>query len=197
MTGNKFYLMDRSCLDRLSKLSPWGLPEQFNENNAENFQRQGVILKCTSDHRVGWVYGRWGRNLSVADKSPYNTEVFQEIEFSSSDDLLANIDTRIEHPEIAQFPDMTVDPRVLEVRARRSGSQFEVDSNLADITVPWDEIRVVLRDPQRNDETFKFTTAGPWTVESDKDDLVVLLYAYSKGETVLGAFTRERFPFTG
>ena len=91
MTGNKFYVAPKSCFSQLRTTSPWGLPEIFDEEAAQRFARTGISLRSVSDHRAGWVYGRWGANLTVAHKDPYYLQKFGSMTFDSVDSMLRDL----------------------------------------------------------------------------------------------------------
>lgn len=193
LTGNKFFLASSEKASELAVLSPWGLPEVFTENWGENYARQGVVMKCTGDHHAGWVYGRWGKNLTVADKSKYNTEVFGEMVFENQIDLLQRLPDCVRADSLSTIPDLSLQPRELEVYGKRDGKRIWIDSNLKDMNVPRDFVRVFIRDENRNDEIFDFHDDGPWIVESNMENVVIMLYIYKDRKATHGAFTRQRF----
>lgn len=71
MTGNKFYAFSGEGLARIGSLHPWGIPERFYGAELERFMRVGVELRVVDDVNPGWIYMRWGDNLSNADKRSY------------------------------------------------------------------------------------------------------------------------------
>lgn len=71
LSGNKFYVVPPGLHARGAKLHPWGLPEIFDEAAQARFDRVNVELVPITSNRAGWIYGRWGGNLTVDNKSPY------------------------------------------------------------------------------------------------------------------------------
>jgi len=166
LTGNKFYVARVEQLPTLAKLSPWGVPEVFNENVAEAFARTGVRLMMTSSHRAGWVYGRWGRNLTVDHKDPYYVTRHQRIEFGDLAELPSALIRELSFPPLDEPPVFRVAPRSFEVWARRDQERLVITSNLDrfDVVEPSVEIHVWMGGSLM--ATHHTTGQGPWDVDA-------------------------------
>lgn len=95
MNGNKFYVSSFLMIEKQRKLSPWSIPEDFNENNVARLARAGVKLKSTKANRPGWIYGRWGGNLSLHNKSNYYARRLFAFSFDDSKDSIFQAERRI------------------------------------------------------------------------------------------------------
>lgn len=87
MNGNKFYVSDRTSWNSQIKLSPWSIPETFDEDSARRLARAGVELKWIKGNKPGWVYGRWGDNLSSREKNRYYSLLVDTFSFSDINDI--------------------------------------------------------------------------------------------------------------
>lgn len=108
MNGNKFYLSSMKLWERQSELSPWSIPEDFSEQNVARMARAGVRLKTSASNRPGWIYGRWGSNLSLHDKTRYYARRYFAFPFSDEDNLVFEAERRIK----TWFDGETVEMRV-------------------------------------------------------------------------------------
>lgn len=93
MNGNKFYVSDRTCWEKQINLSPWSIPESFDATNIDRLARSGVSLKWISANQPGWVYGRWGSNLSGREKQRYYAQELDSFKFGSIDEIAARTAT--------------------------------------------------------------------------------------------------------
>ncbi|WP_342318174.1 hypothetical protein [Corynebacterium mayonis] len=106
MHGNKIYVASKADMSKLSVLSPWSIPERFDEENRRRMARAGVTLRTLRGGKPGYIYCRWGNNLSQYDKSSYYARKFDSIDYDSIDHLVAELDCRYGNassPEVQQF----------------------------------------------------------------------------------------------
>ncbi|MHA6600327.1 alpha/beta hydrolase family protein [Corynebacterium coyleae] len=82
MNGNKFYVSDNKKWSLQTRLSPWSIPESFDPKNVTRMSKAGVTLTRISGNRPGWVYGRWGTNLSGREKHRYYSNKQATFNFS-------------------------------------------------------------------------------------------------------------------
>lgn len=92
MHGNKFYISDRTGFQLLRKLSPWSIPEVFDEKNRTRLAKAGATLKVVEGGAPGYIYCRWGHNLSLHDKSNYYLHKYESIKFDSIEGLVERIE---------------------------------------------------------------------------------------------------------
>ena len=76
VTGNKFYTVESPTADDVATLSPWSVPEVLDEDMAQRFAQRGITLRYVKGMRPGFVYLRWGRNLSNHRKDFHVTTTF-------------------------------------------------------------------------------------------------------------------------
>lgn len=91
MNGNKFYVSPKSQFDKQVDLSPWSIPEQFNALNQRKMSRIGVGLRSLATNVPGWIYGRWGGNLSLHSKSRYYRRINSRFELEAEEELMPRI----------------------------------------------------------------------------------------------------------
>ena len=101
MHGNKFYVGDGGAFQALSKLSPWSIPEVFDENNRTRLAKAGATLKVVEGGAPGYVYCRWGHNLSLHDKTNYYLHKYESIQFDSIEGLVERIELAYSQPNYA------------------------------------------------------------------------------------------------
>ncbi|WPF81714.1 DUF6270 domain-containing protein [Sanguibacter sp. 4.1] len=132
LTGNKFYVATQAGLARLTVCSPWSLPERFDLNTAERFERSGLPLLLTASNFPTWTYIRWGDNLSVAHKDAYyegevGRERYESVATFSASLLESGGEAATGTTEFH------LQPRSLEVVARRSSEAvIAVETNAGD-----------------------------------------------------------------
>src|SRR5699024_3510551 len=95
--GNKFWVSPITELEKITHLSPWSIPEKFDRDEVARFQRVGVKLKISTTNRPGWVYGRWGTNLSNQGKSYYYGQLYTSEHFSTADQLIEIAEKSVEN----------------------------------------------------------------------------------------------------
>ena len=95
MNGNKFYLSEIGLFDRQRVLSPWSIPEDFNDSNIARMGRAGVSLSSVGENKPGWIYNRWGGNLSLHDKSRYYIKKMHTFEFNNAYELIDSAAARL------------------------------------------------------------------------------------------------------
>lgn len=91
MNGNKFYVSGKEEFDRSVNISPWSLPEVFDESSRRRLQRVGVTLKSYPSNIPGWVYGRWGSNLSTNKKTQYYKKLHTKVAFKDVSELIPKL----------------------------------------------------------------------------------------------------------
>lgn len=96
LNGGKFYVSSTDLYEQQRVLSPWSIPEFFNAKNVERMAKVGVSLVTVRDNVPGMIYCRWGKNLSLYDKSGYYTKEFQRVEFNALDSMLPNLSNWIQ-----------------------------------------------------------------------------------------------------
>lgn len=95
MNGNKFYLSEIGLFSRQRVLSPWSIPEDFNEANVARMGRAGVSLTSVGENNPGWIYNRWGGNLSLHDKSKYYIQNMSTFGFDNAYELIDSAVSRL------------------------------------------------------------------------------------------------------
>lgn len=95
VNGNKFYVSASDQFEKQRTLSPWSIPENFDASNIVRMAKAGVVLKKVVDNIPGFIYMRWGHNLSLHDKSVYYNSRFEEVNFSSVADLLSQLEKNL------------------------------------------------------------------------------------------------------
>lgn len=115
LNGTKFYVSSTNLFQKQRRLSPWSIPEYFNDKNISRMARAGVRLVTVQDNVPGLIYCRWGHNLSLHDKSGYYTNLFEYIEFSSVESMVSTLEGKLpssadafrKHPRPVIFHDPT------------------------------------------------------------------------------------------
>lgn len=95
MNGNKFYLSEIGLFNRQRVLSPWSIPEDFNDSNIARMERAGVSLSSVGENNPGWIYNRWGGNLSLHDKTRYYIKNMHTFEFNNAYELIDSAVARL------------------------------------------------------------------------------------------------------
>lgn len=95
LTGDKFYTVEHPSAAVVATLSPWSAPEILDETMAQRFQERDITLRYVKGNRPGFVYLRWGQNLSNYRKDfhvahtygSFRTDSVAALSAISSDDL--------------------------------------------------------------------------------------------------------------
>lgn len=128
MSGNKFIVAPTSKMARLKHCSPWLIPEVFSENARDRLHRAGLHMVQTSDNQSGYVYMRWGDNLTPARKDVYYETVHTTHKLQEIDEV-HKLPKPIRH---VKAPAFGIRPREFEISARQlDGGVVEVVSNLS------------------------------------------------------------------
>lgn len=118
LTGDKLYSLEHATVGTISTLSPWGIPEILDESMAQRLLERGITLRYVKGNAPGFIYLRWGQNLSNYRKDYHVAETYGSFKVESVESLLSypnqNILTSQEPVEFGTFG------KKLEVRASRS-----------------------------------------------------------------------------
>lgn len=132
LTGEKFHVIDDpESVDAIATYSPSAVPERIDVEFHERFARRGIGLYAAGGYTPGFVYLRWGQNLSRQGKEYLETKRFGRVHVDGP-----AVVASIPHEDVPRddrrlwfgVPGFVVP---LKVSARRRGSDVVVDSNFA------------------------------------------------------------------
>lgn len=145
MHGNKFYVGDGGAFQVLRKLSPWSIPEVFDENNRARLAKAGATLKVVEGGTPGYVYCRWGHNLSLHDKTNYYLHKYESIQFDSIEGLVERIELAYSQPNYASdagIKPLSISP--IEGAQKKSLNAFVISLQESD-AAPEDTYALILK----------------------------------------------------
>ena len=87
LTGQKFYTVEHPTSGDAASLSPWSVPEILDEPMAHRLAERGITLRYVKGSRPGFVYLRWGRNLSNYRKDYHVAHSFGTFRVGSVEEL--------------------------------------------------------------------------------------------------------------
>lgn len=124
LTGNKAFVIRNPGAVDFSELSPWSAPELMTAVQARSIRARGQQLMPVHGNEPGFVYMRWGQNLSAHRKDFHIVRTHGRRRLDALDEVLEL------RPE-AEPPGLSFDlvPLDLRLTARRSGGQVRVISN--------------------------------------------------------------------
>lgn len=82
MTGSKFYVAQEDQFVKLSGFSPWSMPESIGQPTLDRMNRYDVKIKSTNNNQPGFLYCRWGHNITSSAKNTYYHSKYFEYQFS-------------------------------------------------------------------------------------------------------------------
>lgn len=134
LTGDKFHVIERpESVEAIADLSPSAVPERVDLEFHRRFKRRGVGLYAAGGYVPGFVYMRWGQNLSRQGKEYLELKRFGRVTVPAAG-AVAQIAQRDVPRDVRKLwfsvPGAVVPLRVM---ARRKGTAVEVESNLEDL----------------------------------------------------------------
>ncbi|MEW1978946.1 heparinase II/III family protein [Kocuria palustris] len=124
LTGNKAFVVRNPTHEKVQGLSPWSVPELMTAVQRAAVHSRGQELRPVHGHRPGFVYMRWGQNLSAHRKDFHITQTHATHRLESPADLLSFV----EEPVTAELG-FEIVPLDLRATARRIGDSVTVTSN--------------------------------------------------------------------
>ncbi|MCT1834426.1 heparinase II/III-family protein [Kocuria palustris] len=124
LTGNKSFVIRNPSMDAIDGLSPWSVPELMTAVQRSAAQARGQQLRPVHGNRPGFVYMRWGQNLSSHRKDFHITTTTSTHRLAAPADLLSFGD----QPEQRELS-FDIVPLDLRATARRRGGTVTVTSN--------------------------------------------------------------------
>ena len=119
LTGEKFYTVEHPTAEGVATLSPWSVPEILDDAMAQRLAERGITLRYVKGNRPGFVYVRWGRNLSNYRKDYHVAHSFGTFRTGSVEELAAVEANALPEVELGlEFGTLGQEP---EVRAARAG----------------------------------------------------------------------------
>lgn len=131
LTGNKAFLIRNPGRTDIRELSPWSVPELMTAVQARTIRLRGQRLLPVHDNEPGFIYMRWGQNLSAHRKDFH-------IERTHGRRRIDRLEELLELGPSGEAGKLSFDlvPLDLRITARRVGAQVVVNSNLDRLRAP-------------------------------------------------------------
>lgn len=124
LTGNKAFVIRRPGTTEFGQLSPWSAPELMTAVQARSIRARGQQLVPVHGNEPGFVYMRWGQNLSAHRKDFHTVRTRSRRHLDRLDEVL-----ELRPTTEAEGLSFDLVPLDLRLTARRSGAQVRVTSN--------------------------------------------------------------------
>lgn len=130
LTGDKFHVIDHpTSVADMAAHSPSAVPEQVDVEYHVRFDRRGIGLYAAGGCVPGFIYMRWGQNLSRQGKEYLENEQFGRVHVAAPE-LVARIpEADVPRSSRELWFSVPGEAPPLKVSARRVGAQVRVNSN--------------------------------------------------------------------
>lgn len=132
LTGEKFHVIDDpDSVESIAAYSPTAVPERIDVEFHERFARRGIGLYAAGGYIPGFVYMRWGQNLSRQGKEYLETKRFGRVHVDGPADVARIAQEDVPRDGLRLWFGVPGAAVPLKVSARRLGNDVKVESNLA------------------------------------------------------------------
>ncbi|WP_282852877.1 hypothetical protein [Gulosibacter sediminis] len=133
LTGDKFYVIDKpGARDDLAKRSAWSIPEIMDKEQQRKMAHHGVGLYAVRNFVAGFVYMRWGQNLSRQRKDGFQLVGLGSQTLSTARDVLGLSQKQVPTGRTSELW-FGILPGRFKVEAKRRGRRLEVSTNFDDV----------------------------------------------------------------
>lgn len=132
LTGEKFHVIDHpKSVDAIAVYSPSAVPERIDVEFHERFARRNIGLYAAGGYTPGFVYMRWGQNLSRQGKEYLETKRFGRVHVDDPGSVATIPREDVPRDDRRLWFGVPGAAVPLKVSVRRLGNDVAVDSNLA------------------------------------------------------------------
>lgn len=152
LTGDKFYVIDEpGARDDLAKRSAWSIPEVMDKEQQRRMRRHGVGLYAVRNYGAGFVYMRWGQNLSRQRKDGFQIVGLGSQTLAAPRDILELSRNQVPTDRSSGLW-FGILPGRLKVEAKRHGRQVHASTNFDDVKKAGSQLALqVMRGDKRID----------------------------------------------
>ncbi|MFI7481840.1 hypothetical protein ACH9EU_05415 [Kocuria sp. M1R5S2] len=186
LTGDKFYSVEHPSVQDLATLSPWSAPEILDDEMAARLAERGITLRYVKGNRPGFVYLRWGRNLSNYRKDFHVAHTFGTFRTGGVDELAAVGSEAL--PEVEPELEFGTFGQNLLVRAARAADgSVRYSTNFESLRLPGAEICFYLLQDGRRVGVRAYGRTGSGVFPDAPENATVKAFVRNEG----GIFLRE------
>lgn len=132
LTGEKFHVIEHpSSLEEVAFYHATAVPERVDREFHEKRMRIGIGLYGAGGFTPGFVYMRWGQNLSRQGKEYLESKRFGSLRVSDAGAVVSILRADVPRDEGGIWVRLPSDDRAFEVTVRREGDTLHVTSTLA------------------------------------------------------------------
>ncbi|WP_193128824.1 hypothetical protein [Gulosibacter sediminis] len=191
LTGDKFYVIDDpGSRDDLARRSAWSIPEVMDKDQKRRMARHGVGLYAVRNYGAGFVYMRWGQNLSRQRKDGFQIVGLGSQTLAAPQDVLELSRNQIPTDESSGLW-FGILPGRLKVDAKRHGRQVHASTNFDDVRKTGSQLALQLMRGGKRIDVRAYGSSANTVFENVPPGVTVQAFIRRDGAIIGRATSRE------